>query len=513
MGDTLRATLHGGDAQATTRGSAPAVSPLLLASRRVEVLDYYRVPYEVDPSLSGDGLERVCAPHGGPALVWAPATHRQPAAMAELLSATEVPIPICARIASDDAVRQSLAELGGSWSRNPTVTSAGRQGLAPIWRRDDGSVFLPFDPDEVVHNYWSESYAAAAGGRASRHVRRFLMMSYYRVRPLMPRRLQIWSRRQFARIQARCAFPRWPAEPGLHDFLEFLLATMAGLRQQALPVMAPWPRGHTWAFVLTHDVEHDAGWSAIDPVLDLERAHGLRSSWNLVPRRYQVDFGRVQRLVQDGFEVGVHGLYHDGRDLESRAMLEKRLSGIREAAERWDATGFRAPAMHRNWELMPLTGFQYDLSYPDTDPFEPQAGGCCSWLPFFNGDLVELPTTLVGDHTLFVILRHDDEACWVTKTEFLRDRGGLALMNAHPDYLVNERIFGAYARYLDRFAEDDTAWKTIPAEVADWWRRRAASTIELRGEDFVVAGPAAGEARIQFVEPHQAASRRAERRR
>jgi hypothetical protein len=49
--------------------------------------------------------------------------------------------------------------------------------------------------------------------------------------------------------------------------------------------------------------------------------------------------------------------------------------------------------------------FEYDSSYPDTDPFEPQPGGCCSWLPYFNGPLVELPITLPQDHTLFVIPR------------------------------------------------------------------------------------------------------------
>ena len=66
---------------------------------------------------------------------------------------------------------------------------------------------------------------------------------------------------------------------------------------------------------------------------------------------------------------------------------------------------------------MPLLGFDYDSSSPDTDPFEPQSGGCCSWWPFFNGKLVELPITLVQDHTLFVILRRPDEQLWVEKAE------------------------------------------------------------------------------------------------
>ena len=62
---------------------------------------------------------------------------------------------------------------------------------------------------------------------------------------------------------------------------------------------------------------------------------------------------------------------------------------------------------HRNADWMPELGCLYDSSFPDTYPFEPQAGGCCSIFPFFLGDLVELPITLVQDHTMWEILRHD----------------------------------------------------------------------------------------------------------
>jgi hypothetical protein len=46
---------------------------------------------------------------------------------------------------------------------------------------------------------------------------------------------------------------------------------------------------------------------------------------------------------------------------------------------------------------MPLLVFDYDSSYPDTDPYEPPPGGCCTWLPYFNEELIELPITLAQD--------------------------------------------------------------------------------------------------------------------
>ena len=199
--------------------------------------------------------------------------------------------------------------------------------------------------------------------------------------------------------------------------------------------------------MLTHDVETARGRDTIDDVRTLELQYGYRSSWNLVPERYAVTDDLVRGLLESGFEVGVHGLRHDGRDLESRRTLERRLPVMRRWADRWGAVGFRAPATHRVWEWMPLLGFDYDSSYPDTDPYEPIAGGCCSWLPFFNETLVELPITLPQDHTLFVVLGRGDEL-WHEKTEFLRERGGMALLITHPDYLVEEEHLNAYRRFL-----------------------------------------------------------------
>ena len=50
-------------------------------------------------------------------------------------------------------------------------------------------------------------------------LRRRLLVGYYRTRRLLPRPLQIWLRRRFARLQARSAFPRWPVESALARLL------------------------------------------------------------------------------------------------------------------------------------------------------------------------------------------------------------------------------------------------------------------------------------------------------
>jgi hypothetical protein len=470
-----------------------------VASRSVTLLEYFRIPYHVDAELARDGLEQVRPTSGGPVLTWPEASNGSAVAITILGADAEGHVPVFVRVLPDHVAELLLAERGGGWHRVRALATRDGSEVGSIWRSDDGSVFLPFDPDKVILNYWSERYVEIGTAARTGRLKRRLTMVYYRVRPLLPRPLQIWLRRCYARVQARSEFPRWPVETCLHDFYNLMLAILGGIAGEPVSYIAPWPGDHTWALVLTHDVELAEGWAARGPVLDLERARGLRSSWNLVPRRYEVDDERVRELVADGFEVGVHGLHHDGRDLESVATLLERLPEMHDAAERWGAVGFRSPAMHRNWDWTPLLGFDYDSSCPDTDPFEPQAGGCCTWLPFFNGQMVELPLTLAQDHTLFVILRQSDDA-WIKKAEFLREQGGLAMIDTHPDYLVDERMLSAYGRFLGHFAEDVSAWKALPREVSAWWRKRAASHLEWNGDAWHVVGPAADEGRVERFE-------------
>jgi hypothetical protein len=208
----------------------------------------------------------------------------------------------------------------------------------------------------------------------------------------------------------------------------------------------------------------------------------------------------VAALQAGGFEVGLHGLYHDGRDLAD-GVRQQRLPEMRRWAQRWQALGFRSPATHRAWDTMASLPFEYDSSYPDTDPFEPQPGGCCSWLPYFNGPLVELPITLPQDHTLFVILRHADAKIWIDKCERIRAAGGMALLITHPDYLPLAPIADAYAELLARFADDGSVWRALPVEVNRWWRRRAQSRLEPAADGWRVVGPARDEGRVMVTSP------------
>jgi hypothetical protein len=470
--------------------------------------NYFRVPYREVRSLSNGVPGYVgrlrATPPGGRLLLWLrDDSSTRPARDSSLGRYRMGGMPIVGHVLRDEPPR-ALAGSARGWQAGEAILDDRGRQVAAVWTDGAGSVFVPFDPGEVMRNLWSERYTTIGRAAVMHRLRGLMVRSYYAVRPLLPRHAQLGLRRAFARQQAVPAFPAWPAEHGLHDLYDWLFATVANVANAPVPWLDPWPDGKSCAFVLTHDVETHVGLGDIDLLREPERGYGYRSSWNLVGERYAVPAETVRRLQDEGCEIGVHGLRHDGRDLASPRLLRQRLPAMQRYAAQWGAVGFRSPATIRSWTLMPRLGFTYDTSYTDTDPYEPQPGGCCTYLPFFNKQLVELPITLPQDHTLFEILRHEDGKLWIEKARDIRDRGGMVLVLAHPDYARDSRLATAWDGLLAEFAGDSTVWHALPHEVATWWRERAASRIVRDGAGWRVDGPAASAATVRLAVPASA---------
>jgi peptidoglycan/xylan/chitin deacetylase (PgdA/CDA1 family) len=321
-----------------------------------------------------------------------------------------------------------------------------------------------FDPTYFLH----ERYARRDAGQSR------LLAAYYSLKPLVPRPLQLAIRRLYARRQARRAFPAWPIEPILvehqYERLRHRLRESGG---EAIPLVNFWPRAKRFCVIISHDVEGLAGIENIPRVLEVERRHGFVSAWNFVAEWYEIPNGLFDAIRGAGCEIGLHGIKHDGKLFRDRAHFEADLPKIHRYLREWGAVGFRSPATHRNAEWMPELGSLYDGSFPDTDPFEPQSGGCCSIFPFFLGDLVELPITLVQDHTLFEILGDGSISLWTEKSEWIMQHHGLVHLLVHPDYLLTDDRLAAYEQFLQFMSGREDAWHALPRDVARWWKTRA----------------------------------------
>jgi hypothetical protein len=275
-------------------------------------------------------------------------------------------------------------------------------------------------------------------------------------------------------------FPlNWPIEDRYAQFQwEVIRQILIITGQSSLSFQPFWPDGKRFAFVLTHDIESAVGQTFVRAIADIEEGLGFRSSFNFVPESYPLDYNLMDDLRNRGFEIGVHGLMHDGKLFNSYDIFLKRVERINDYLIDFDAVGFRTPLMHRNPEWLQALNIEYDLSFFDTDPFEPIPGGCMSIWPFFVGRFVELPYTLVQDSTLHHTLGENTPRIWLDKVNFIEKFHGMALLNTHPDYLKKPILLKTYVDFLKALKQKDNYWHVLPREIAQWWRNRSKPSTE-----------------------------------
>jgi peptidoglycan/xylan/chitin deacetylase (PgdA/CDA1 family) len=260
---------------------------------------------------------------------------------------------------------------------------------------------------------------------------------FYTIKPLIPRHLQILVRRQIATYKRKRCSNIWPIDPS---------------SAQAPNGWKGWSDQKQFALILTHDVDTAKGHDRCYELMDLEEKLGFRSSFNFVPERYKVSFQLIKDLKKRGFEVGVHGLKHDGKLYLNRRTFEQRAKTINAYINDWECTGFRSPSMHCNLYWLQDLDIEYDLSTFDTDPFEPQPIGVSTIFPFCVNDessgkrYIELPYTMPQDFTLFILLKERNTNIWKKKIDWIAEKGGMALINTHPDYMNfdNKNRFDEY---------------------------------------------------------------------
>ena len=258
---------------------------------------------------------------------------------------------------------------------------------------------------------------------------------YYFLKPLIPSSFRMSVRRHFAVSRRRESAGVWPIAPG---------------SEREPDGWSGWPGGKKFSLVLTHDVEGKAGLDKCQKLMQLEIELGFRSSFNFIPEgSYATPSELRQELAQNGFEVGVHDLKHNGRLFDSRAGFRRRSAQINRYLADWGAVGFRSGFMLHELDWLHDLDIQYDLSTFDTDPFEPQPEGRNTIFPFWvprretlNSQLLtlsqgyaELPYTLPQDSTLFLVLREPNPQIWLSKLDWIAEHGGMALLNVHPDYI------------------------------------------------------------------------------
>jgi hypothetical protein len=368
-------------------------------------------------------------------------------------------------------------------------------------RIQGGDCVLPFDPTHVAESMRRERYVSCAPAPfAKRAIRRL----YYLARPLLPVAVRRPLQARWLRGWQDHPFPRWPVDTSVDRMFERLMRVKLETSSESrIPFIWFWPDGKQCCAAMTHDVETAAGLVFTGALMDINDAHGIKSSFQLIPgARYTITDAICSEMRQRGFEVNVHDLMHDGHLFDDPQKFAAAAEQINAHGIRFGSKGFRSGALYRNQDWYGALQFSYDMSVPNCGHLDPQRGGCCTVMPYFVDDLLELPVTATQDYTLFHVLKTYKQDLWQEQIARIAAQHGLINLIVHPDYLDHREALDAYEillRYLGFMRAEQELWITLPGEIDTWWRARREMRLETSTNGWRIVGGQANRARIAYA--------------
>ena len=388
---------------------------------------------------------------------------------------------------------------------SPEIENAGRFDASRNANLKNSEVHLPFNPVQVVENLLRERYVKQRPAKNGRMVDLPIVRStYYAVRELLPVSIRKHLQKFYLGDWSRLLFPRWPVDftvDTLHERILRLSMQANGI--QRMPFIWFWPNGAPNALIVTHDVETAAGRDFTRELIDLDEAHGIRASFQVIPeKRYEVPDEYVALIRSRGFEFNIHDLNHDGQLYQERQLFLQRSKKINSYVKKFATNGFRAGVMYRNLDWYDAYEMSYDMSMPNVAHLEPQRGGCCTVFPYFVGKILEIPLTTCQDYSLFQILNDYSIDLWKQQLALLRKRNGLMSFIAHPDYLIDasaRKVYESLLQYLQQMVQREKIWMALPGEVDQWWRARSQMHLVQAEGRWTVEGPQSDQAKVAFA--------------
>lgn len=323
--------------------------------------------------------------------------------------------------------------------------------------------------------------------------------------------------------------------------------------------MAPWPDGHRWAAVLSHDLDVVAGWhlfaalrafellgklelgrvsrvvaaaatAGVDPVtrgvadlLAIESASGVPSSWFILAgsptfrswRRGDVTYrpeskrahGLLERIRSGGHEVGLHGSFDTMEHPAAFTEQRTRLAALTAAPPTGVRQHFLRMRPMETQRAMAGAGFTYDstFGFADRNGFRLGLADVAPLPGAANFDL--LPFCWM-DRALSKYQGIEDPAAWIadglTLARACRDVDGVWCGIWHPNLVTPLGFPGALEAYralVEGLQALDDPWIAPAAAVVEWRRaRRSVRVTGIDGEGRVIAtgrGTAVGALRLE----------------
>jgi hypothetical protein len=123
-------------------------------------------------------------------------------------------------------------------------------------------------------------------------------------------------------------------------------------------------------------------------------------------------------------------------------------------------------------------------------------------MPYFVGDILELPVTTTQDYALFNYLNEYSIDLWRRQIELIMEQHGLVSFIVHPDYTTKSRernVYKSLLTHLTQLRAERRLWIPTSGDVDRWWRQRAKMTIVEGQHGVRIEGEGSERARVAYA--------------
>jgi hypothetical protein len=123
-------------------------------------------------------------------------------------------------------------------------------------------------------------------------------------------------------------------------------------------------------------------------------------------------------------------------------------------------------------------------------------------MPYFVGDILELPVTTTQDYALFNYLNDYSIDLWRHQIDLVMEQHGLVSFIVHPDYITKSREWNVYEsllKHLAQLRDEKGMWIPTSGEVDRWWRQRDKMTIVEEQQGVRIEGEGSERARVAYA--------------
>jgi peptidoglycan/xylan/chitin deacetylase (PgdA/CDA1 family) len=226
----------------------------------------------------------------------------------------------------------------------------------------------------------------------------------------------------------------------------------------------------------------------IDLILELEKKHGVRSSFYFFPEYAEKErFSRIiEDMRNDVFEIGLHS------NATSREELIEEINQFREhhllqiSGTRQHLLNFTVPSTWLHQETL----LDYDLSFYSNEKFGYRAGLCFPYRPLNTTSILEIPTSFMDWTVLNSKMdwkKLQRELNYII--ESVEHYNGCLVVNFHNEYfnkIIYPHIYKSFIRILEHIQEK--YWVATAKECADWWKIRESAQIDVQFKEGNISG-------------------------